>query len=272
MKILLGLFVAISISFMACEQSHLPDPATIEFSKATFIESGSSDTKKTMVITITNTSSTKSNIHWEFTRDQGVSGWGYHISQNGMVPSTSPDGAENIGGAGGSFLVYGKESITIEVTVYPNNHIGTGSASIAFSNDSQHLTTATYNYTFTSASPLFSLSKYTDAGTSPATTTDVHYKTVVTNLTNQNLEVTWSKSIASTSPANWVYATITGTFCWAPYIETQQYTISPNDYFDLEAVFRVQNIMGTGEVTHSVYLASDSANTVQSFVVTHTAN
>lgn len=261
MKKIIFALAAIAITFMACET--VQTPILLDISKVAFTESGNSTATKTMTATVTNTTSTAGTISWDFAETSAVSGWTYTITVNGTAAT----------GTSGSFEIAGDAAVTVEVMVNPNGTAGVGGATLTFKESSRPLGAIAYGYTATTtpAAPQFSLSKTTDSGTMGASQT-IEYTTVVTNLTANDLEVTWARSAASSNPAAWVYATCENLFCHAPFVTSKAYTIPANGSFDLKANIRANNETGTGEVTHVVYLASDSAATSQSYVVTHTAN
>jgi len=269
MKKTLFSLIILSLFFGSCSTDQ---PITLSFSETNISASGNSNVSNTMTATVTNNSNSQEVISWNFSETTAITGWDYTIKINNVIEATGASGTVQLAESTGSFLLAASASVTIEITVTPNNYLGTGISTISFSENSRALGSITSNYTALSTPAQFSLSKTVDSGTGLASTSSVSYQTIVTNLTNQNLEISWARKIGSQNPSNWFYTTTTDYLCWAPYIETQKYIVAPHDSFDLQAIIHNQSTTGTGQVTHYLYLAPDSANTVQSFVVTHTAN
>lgn len=262
MKQILFALTVIATLFAACTPES--KPISISVDKAAFTESGSTTATKTMTSTITNTSSSSGTIAWDFSETTAVTGWTYTITVNGNAAT----------GTSGTFDLAGSATATIAVTVNPNGNAGVGAASITLkdNSDSRVLQAIAYGHTAAQAGPSFSLSKATDSGTASASAPqDPEYTTVVTNLTASDLEITWRRTVAASNPSGWTYATCENTLCHAPSVDSKTYTITANGSFDLKAVVRAGGTTGAGSVTHMVFLASDSAATVKTFVATHTA-
>ena len=232
----------------------------ISVDKAVFTESGSTTATKTMTSTVTNTTSNTGTIAWDFSETTAIAGWTYTIVVNGNTATSTS----------GTFELAGGATATIAVTVNPNNTAGVGAATITLkdNSDSRTLRTIAYGYTAAQTGPQFSLSTNTASGTASASAPDPEYKTVLTNLTTSPLEVTWAR--VDNPAAGWAFATC-DVQCYAPAITTKTYTLGASAALDFKTVVYPNGQTGTGSSVTTIYLASDSANTAQTFTVTHTA-
>lgn len=57
----------------------------------------------------------------------------------------------------------------------------------------------------------------------------------------------------------------------APFVNKYPHTVPANETLELELSISNNNTV-TGEITHIIYLAPDSANTAQTFTISHTVN
>ena len=260
MKNILGALAAVLICcFTACETAKTP--IVLNYSDTAFTTSGSTTETKTMTATLTNTTTTSGAINWSFMETTAVNGWKYTITINGTLQS----------GTSGSFEITGNGEATVVLTATGNNISGTGVAELVFKDNARDLGKITYTYTTAPATPKFSISKTADAGAHPSNT-QVDYKTVLTNLTSNPLEIKWVRTANANNPAAWSYVTCDHLICYPPAVYTKQYTIDPNATIEFKTTVVPNNTAGNGKVTMNFFLPSDSVGTSQSYVITHLAN
>ncbi len=261
MKKILFVLAVVSTFFMGCDPEVTPFAAT--FSTNSITETGSATANKAMTTVLTNATSTSGSVSWSFSESNTVTGWTYSISVNGSTQS----------GTSGSFDIAGNSAATIIVTVSPNGTDGTGTASMTFTEGSNSLGTVSYSYTAstTPPAPNFSLSITNDTSSALASSS-LEYKTVFTNLSSDSIEITWIRIEDAGNPATWSYTTCDHITCWAPFITEKTNKVAGNHVFDFKTEISPNSATGTGTVTTLLFEPSDSAGTVQTHTIVHTAN
>lgn len=256
MKIKIYWFL-LTFCLVACATEQMPLLLSID--KTKFSESDAHSIEKVMTSTLQNTTNRTATVEWDFAKETEVTDWTYQIKINGTLQS----------GISGSFDMEAAEEVTLSVTINPNGKSGTSSATLTLLEGSTQLGTIEYAYT-TSAGPKFSLSTTVVAGNSTNHYPGEMYKTMVTNLTNAPLELSWTSIQRSGFPTGWwhLHKDFGLGICYAIHHSSRE--LAPNISFEFGTGIETYSIPGSGSVITYFYEPMDSAGTVQTFTATHT--
>lgn len=254
------LLIVLLAAFSACTEQ--PKDVTLEATPDSFTESLSPTATKDMSSSLKNTSGNSGTITWELSETMMVTGWTYAVMVDGQMQT----------GTSGSFDIDANATKTVVVKVMPNGNAGTGKAELMFKQDGNTLETISYEATAAMTGPAFSMSTNSETGSATASTTKIEYKSKVTNLTNTNLDLRWTRVIDGGTPGSWSVDVCDINICHVPTISTADFSMPANAEFDLKIGFNPNRALGAGSATVYLYEPNDSANTVQIFTASHTAN
>lgn len=258
MKKLIAAFAITALAFGSCTTT--PTPVTVSLSSASANEIGLVTTTKQVALTVTNSTNQSATINWERTETTAVTGWTYLV--NGATGLT------------GTLSIPAGTSATVTLTINANGLSGTGAGNIKFYDAAdQTATMKTFTYNYSTVTSYFSISpvglmtrstKYTN----PAQ----DYHIWVINNNNVAVPVTWKRTAETANLANWTVVVCTDSDCYTPTIYTEDMMIAPGDSVDFKATVDHLSTAGSGGTTALFYVAADSATSVLSQVISHTAN
>ena len=262
MKNIVCSIIALAILFSACKTT---SPLSISIDKDNFTNTVSFTSTQTLSSTITNTTNDNGSIAWALTETSTITGATYTISIDGNTQT----------GASGTFDIAANKTVEIIVIFKANGTVGNWASAISLTDQGNSKLLSTINYNLTASSlppaPSFSISQTTASGSASISglsfTADTKYRTIINNLTSNDLVVTWYREDAPASnPSAWTYAT-----CDLQCLQqsSNSYTIPADTSLPLDAMFFHEQNIGSGSLTTHIYLDSDSIGTVQTFTASH---
>ncbi len=172
----------------------------------------------------------------------------------------------------GTFELAANTAKDFSVIANPNGTAGTAKVELRLEQDSKTLLTIPYEITAAVQAPNFSMAKNTDSGSSFANNDKVEYTTNITNDSGADLELKWVKEYDAQTPSAWNIDVCDNNLCYPANVFSQTFNMPASSSFDLKVGFNPQFTAGTATTTVHVFEPSDSAGTVQTFVVTHTSS
>ncbi len=259
MRSILLLVALCGLFFTACQPD---EPATfsVEVTPTSFSETISPTGTKVMTANLKNESTVSGTVDWSFTETSMVAGWTYSIVVGNTQQSSTT----------GSFELVAGGSIDLTISAMPNGTAGVGKAELSLKNGSDALETISYTVDAVAAAAKFSLSTNNEGGTDNKNAPKVEYKSKVKNLTNSDLNLTWTRVNDSNTPGGWNVDVCDIVQCYAPFVNTADFTIPANGEFDLKIGFNASGTPGTGAATVDLFETGD-VGTTQQFTATHTA-
>lgn len=256
-KSIIALAIA-TFAFGACTPT--TNPVTVSLSKTTASEIGLTTSTKQVSLTVTNSSTQNATINWERTETTPVTGWTY------MVNSGSADN--------GTLSIAAGASATVTLTIDPHGFAGTGAGTLKFYDSAdQNATMKTFTYSYSSLTSYFTLSPVGSmTRTVKANDPSEDYHVWVINNNTVPVPLVWRSIANASNPSSWVVTICTDTYCAPPHILSNVFTVAPGDSVDFKATMDHATTMGAGGTTALFFVAADSAASVVSQTVSHTAN
>jgi len=253
MKKVLFILLTVTLIFGACQK---PEPVSVALSKTTQSEATIKDIAKSMSFTITNETEDGATINWERNATSDPAGWMYMV--NGDAATT------------GSFMVEAGETVDITLEIDPNGNTGTATGTIDFYDVShKDETMQSYTYSLETVATLFDIVPAGLMSDSARASNLKDYHIWVINNTISDVTVTWER--AASIPNGWQTTISTDSDNYYPYITTGTMDIAPADTVDFKATFDPKGNVDYGEIEALFYVEPDSALTVVSQTIQHTA-
>lgn len=254
-KIILALAVT-AFAFGACTTK--PNPITVSLSSTSSNQIGLKANTKQISLTVSNSTAQTATINWERAETTPVTGWTYMVNADAA--------------ASGTLSIPANSSATVTLAINPNNAVGTGAGTLKFYDAADQTTTMkTFTYNFSSVTNYFTIlpvgSMNGSARTNDAAT-DYHISVINSNTIP--IDVVWKRTAETANPSVWTVVVCTDLLCWDPTIYSKEMTIAPGDTVDFKATIDHLSTDGSGGTTALFYVASDSAASSATQVITHT--
>ena len=257
MKKILAALTLVALIFTACTEE-TKTPVTVSLSKTSATELGLANSHSHMKFSVSNSTANEATIQWERVETAAVTGWTYSVNGSST--------------ASGTLTIPANGSVEITFMIMPNGNAGVGTGMLKFyDSEDKTLTEKAFNYSLTTVTQYFEIITIDPTSqTVRSTDGDTDYKMKVYNPNTADITLNWSSEKGANNPSNWSIVVCDPFQCLPPTVTTGSFPVPAGDSADFKFTINHVSTAGNGTATANFYVATDSAASLVSQMVTHT--